>query len=183
MLVVWVLVSVGFAAILWSSLRDDTTSSDGIRGGELDPVEQASRDVQPERLAWTRAFERFDGTDGTLADYGEKPIVVNFWASTCVPCVAEMPEFEEVHQMMKNDVVFIGFNVSDRIEDGRRLADQTGVTYDLARDPDGSILGSFGGVAMPTTVLIDEDGDVAYRRSGQISATQLTDLINEELLS
>ncbi|MDZ7734431.1 MAG: cytochrome c biogenesis protein CcdA [Acidimicrobiia bacterium] len=74
-------------------------------------------------------FVYFDGEEGRLTDFaGHKQIVVNFFASWCGPCVDEMPEFQEVSQEVGDEVTFLGLAVNDRIEDSRRIVEQTGVT-------------------------------------------------------
>ncbi|MGH9185655.1 MAG: TlpA family protein disulfide reductase [Acidimicrobiales bacterium] len=129
------------------------------------------------------SFEMLDGTMGSLADYRGTPLVLNFFASWCVPCLAEMPGFERVHQDLDGAVAFLGMNLQDGVEDGRRVVEQTGVTYDIARDPDGSIFQAFGAVAMPTTVFIDADGRVVDLHSGEIAAGGLAERIADVLLS
>lgn len=129
------------------------------------------------------SFEMLDGSTGTLADYRGRPLVVNFFASWCTPCLAEMPGFERVHRDLDGKVAFLGVNLQDRPEDGRRVVEQTGVTYDIARDPDGSIFQSFEAFAMPTTVFIDAQGDVVDLQSGEISAGALAERIEDVLLS
>ena len=128
-------------------------------------------------------FERFDGSQGTLADYAGTPLVVNFFASWCAPCRQEMPDFEEVHQALGDDVAFLGFNVGDTREDGQRLVEETGITWDLARDPDQGILAEFGGLAMPTTVLINADGRVVDVHGGILAKSSLEEKIRTELLT
>ncbi|MBA2338594.1 MAG: TlpA family protein disulfide reductase, partial [Acidimicrobiia bacterium] len=108
--------------------------------------------------------------------------VLNFWASWCPPCLAEMPDFEEVHQQLKGEVAFLGLNLQDDLAAAQRLADQTGVTYPLAADPEGAIFRRFGGIAMPTTVLIDADGEVVEVHAGVIFADDLAELIGGTLL-
>lgn len=107
--------------------------------------------------------------------------MVNFWASWCPSCAAEMPAFEQVHQRFDETVEFLGVNHSDRRSSAEELADSTGVTYRLAEDPDGELFAAFGGTGMPTTAFIDADGGVAEVVVGQISAEQLTSLIQEHL--
>lgn len=120
-----------------------------------------------------RTFERFDGTTGSLADYRGRPVVVNFWSSTCVPCLTEMPAFEEVHGELGDDVAFLGLNVADGPDRGRRMAERTGVTYDLARDPSGAIAVDLGSTTLPTTAIIDADGTVVDVHVGAMDAGEL----------
>ena len=81
-------------------------------------------------------FERFDGTEATFADYLGTPLVVNFFASWCAPCVREMPDLRRPSTSeMGDQVAFLGMNNQDRAADGEAIAEKTGVTYDLAHDP------------------------------------------------
>jgi cytochrome c biogenesis protein CcmG, thiol:disulfide interchange protein DsbE len=128
-------------------------------------------------------FEYFDGTEGTLADFAGRPLVVNFWASWCPACVAEMPDFEEIHARLGQEVAFLGLNMQETSEaDARELVERTGVSYPLGRDPEGAIFTRFGGIAMPTTVFLDERGVVVSTHSGVLFADQLEALVRAELL-
>jgi cytochrome c biogenesis protein CcmG, thiol:disulfide interchange protein DsbE len=129
-------------------------------------------------------FEYVDGTVGNLSDFAGTPVVVNFWASWCPACVAEMPDFEEVHAALGDEVVFLGLNMQETDPAAaERLVAATGVSYQLGVDPDGSIFNRFGGIAMPTTVFIGADGAVVTTHSGVIFADDLDVLIRSELLS
>lgn len=125
-------------------------------------------------------FSYFDGTPGTLADFAGRPLVVNFFASWCPPCVAEMPDFQAVFEDVGAEVPFLGFNVLDDPADADALVQLTGVRYALARDDTQGIFTAFRGFAMPTTVLIAADGTIATRWAGPLSADQLRELIAEE---
>jgi cytochrome c biogenesis protein CcmG/thiol:disulfide interchange protein DsbE len=123
------------------------------------------------------AMTDFDGETFQLADYEGKPLVVNFWASWCPNCVAEMPDFERVHRATAGEIEFLGINQSDARAPALQLARETGVTYRLAADPQGEIFQSFGGVGMPTTVFIDSAGNVVDVVVGQLSKDTLTEHI------
>lgn len=131
----------------------------------------------------TATFAYFDGSGGALSDFAGKPLVVNFWASWCPACVAEMPDFEEVHTRLGDEVAFLGLNMQETdAAAARDLVERTGITYPLGSDPDGAIFSLFGGIAMPTTVLLDEQGVVAATHPGALFADQLEVLIRTELL-
>lgn len=147
-------------------------------GGRDSPDLGAGRDAVP-----AASFEMIDGRTGSFVDYRGTPVVVNFFASWCAPCLAELPGFERVHQDLGGEVAFLGVNLQDRREDGLAVIDQTGVTYDIARDPDGSLFQAFGAFAMPTTVFVDAGGNVVDLHSGEISAGDLAERIDRLLLS
>ncbi|MGH9186859.1 MAG: TlpA family protein disulfide reductase [Acidimicrobiales bacterium] len=129
------------------------------------------------------SFELLDGGTASFADYEGTPLVVNFFASWCVPCITEMPAFERVHQEYGERVAFLGLAVNDTVEDAREIVDQTGVTWDLGRDPQGELLRELGGIGMPTTALLDRDGDVVEAKTGELSEGELTELIEDHFFS
>jgi cytochrome c biogenesis protein CcmG, thiol:disulfide interchange protein DsbE len=128
-----------------------------------------------------REFETFEGEVTSLPQMAGEPIVVNFWASWCAPCIAEMPDFETVHQDLQGQVRFLGLNTQDDRASADDLVEQTGVTYDLALDTDGDLFRDFEVFAMPSTYFVNEDGIIVHRHSGLATEDQLRDLIDEHL--
>ena len=118
-------------------------------------------------------------TPGSLADFAGRPLVVNFWASWCPPCVREMPEIEAVYQLLQSQVAFLGINVTDEREDALELMGQTGVSYLQATDPDGAIQLRLGAVIMPTTLFVSPKGEVLDRWSGILDESSLHSKIEE----
>ncbi|MCP3857516.1 MAG: TlpA family protein disulfide reductase [Actinomycetia bacterium] len=163
-------------SILWP---DDGTDEAATAGnGGLGNALANRRDIGDPVTA--EDFEMFDGSTATFADFEGKPLVVNFFASWCGPCRAEMPDFQAVHEDMGEDVTFIGFAFQDREEDARALIDKTGVTYALATDP-GQFQASFGGIALPTTAFVDENGRIIDVHSGPLDQDGLKESIAEHL--
>jgi len=125
----------------------------------------------------------FDGTEGTLADLRGTPVILNFWASWCPACVAEMPGFQAIHEQLGDRVTIVGLAVQDTREASLALVERTGVSYALADDPDGALLQTFGGIAMPTTVFINAEGNVVDTFSGFLSEELLNERIQTLVLS
>jgi thiol-disulfide isomerase/thioredoxin len=130
------------------------------------------------------SFTRFDGSGGTLAQYRGKPVVVNFFSSTCVPCQAEMPALEQVHRQVGDDITFLGLDVQDTVEGGKAFVDTVGITWELGRDPDASILqGVMHGTALPTTVILDSEGRIVFSHLGKLDQPEeLTKVLQEHHL-
>lgn len=127
-------------------------------------------------------FTEFDGEEVALSSLRGTPVVVNFFSSTCVPCITEMPDFEEVHRQLGDQVTFLGLAVADRKDEAQELVETTKVTYRTAQDRDASVMTSLGGgTRLPGTVLLDADGNVVARHLGQLSADELRELIADEL--
>ena len=126
-------------------------------------------------------FALVDGGTASIGDFAGQPVVVNFWASWCAPCIREMPTFEDVHQELGDEVVFVGLNVNDRERDALRLIDETGVTYLMGVDPAGDLPEAFGGIGMPTTAFVTADGMIAHVHTGELDRAGLTQSIEEHL--
>lgn len=127
-------------------------------------------------------FTTFEGEEVPMASLRGRPVLVNFFASTCVPCVTEMPAFEEVHQQLGDQVTFLGLAAAgDRPEDALALVERTGVTYRTARDVDASVITAFGGTVLPTTALLDADGALVEVHTGTLDADSLRSLLADEL--
>ena len=131
----------------------------------------------------TTEFVLFDsGQRATLADFAGTPLVVNLWATWCPNCISEMPDFEQVHQTLGDQVTFIGINVEDDRAKAEELREATGVTYTIASDDEGRFAGLLGAFAMPATAFIIANGQLAEVWIGQLTVDKLTTLIDEHLL-
>lgn len=115
-------------------------------------------------------FERFKG----------KPLVVNFWASWCTFCIAEMPDFQTVYSGVNDRVEFLGVNVQDGTDISAEFKNKTGVTYPQVSDPDAAVFEGFGkGLGMPTTVFVDAQGRVLERFAGPLTESELRERIQK----
>ena len=127
---------------------------------------------------------RLEYLDGGVQQLSEvagtgTPVVLNFWSSTCVPCLKEMPAIEQVRAEFEDQVTILGVDVTDTEDAGNEMVAKTGVQYRNARDPRAEIFAVFGGIALPRTVLIGADGVVLATHSGELTAEELTDLLTE----
>jgi cytochrome c biogenesis protein CcmG/thiol:disulfide interchange protein DsbE len=123
------------------------------------------------RQASSFTLTLFDGTVIRLEDFRGKAVLINFWASWCVPCRAEAPALESAWQRYKNrDVVFLGVNIQDREEDARAFMKEFGITYLNGRDESGKIAIDYGVWGIPETFFIDPQGRITYKHAGEVKA-------------
>jgi len=125
------------------------------------------------------SYPLLDGGSSSLRAHAGKPMLVNFFAKSCGPCVSEMPALEQIHREFGDRVVFVGIDTQEKADAGREIVAQTGVTYEVGNDPAGTFIVGFGGLGLPTTVLVAADGTVADKHIGALSATQLRSMINK----
>ena len=115
---------------------------------------------------------------------GDKPIVLNYWASNCPPCSAEMPEFQKVYEAFKGRVVFFGLDVGRFAgfggpEDSKRELRRLGVTYPAAPVPDIDTVRRLRVLGLPSTDFITPDGRVHRNWTGVLNESRLTELVED----
>ena len=109
----------------------------------------------------------FSGGTLRLRGLMGKPVVLNFWASWCVPCRAEMPLLVRLHKSYgPRGMVFVGVDVEDYEHDARLFASQYHVDYSLVRSPDERVMRAYAIQGLPSTVFIGADGVVVEKYTG-----------------
>lgn len=133
----------------------------------------AADDLAAGKVVAAPAFslERLD-EDGALsiADLRGKAVVVNFWASWCVPCRDEAPVLQQTYERYRDDgLVVVGVDVNDFRADARRFMQKFGLTYPVVYDGKGSTIGKWGVRGFPETFFVDRSGRlVGERISGAV---------------
>ena len=115
-----------------------------------------------------------DGNPIRLADLRGRPVIVNFWASWCGPCVEEFPLLNEAAQRHADDgLVVIGIVWADRTAAARDFMVRNGATWAAAMDPGEQVARDYGILGPPETYFIGRDGIIRGRHIGQITAASL----------
>jgi len=114
-----------------------------------------------------------------LASLKGKAVVVNFWASWCVPCVDEAPVMEQAWQTYQSkNVVFVGVIYQDTQQNALGFVQQYNVTYPVGPDPNGDISIAYGVTGVPETVFINPKGIIQSKFGGQEDQDTLDASIN-----
>jgi thiol-disulfide isomerase/thioredoxin len=157
---------------VWLSAGDESSANDD--GAEPGSYQLTPAGELPASTADVTLAALDGGPDRKLGELlGTKPVVINFYASWCGPCVSEMPGFERVHQDVGDRVTIIGIAYQDSDEDARATVARTGVTYPTFGDSGQDAVTYFGGVNMPTSVFIDRRGKVVDVRSRALDEGEL----------
>ena len=120
-----------------------------------------------------------DGKAHRLADYRGRAVLVNFWATWCVPCREEMPSFERLRASLEGRAVVLAVNLAEPEPRIRRFLDTVTVRYPVLLDRDGATARAWQARVLPATYVIGPDGAIRYRHLGELdwSSPEVRELI------
>jgi len=129
----------------------------------------------------TVGYVNYETPDRLLAGHAGRPLVINFFASWCAPCRAELPDLAAAHAKWGDQVDFVGVDFQEVSEaSAAQLLFETGITYAIMEDPDGALLRQLGTLpTMPTTIFVTADSEILERHHGLILSGQLDERIAE----
>ncbi len=169
-----------------AATRDDNTGT-----GTVDDVTlTSSNDLVPSigtnakvtgRSLPTVNVETVNGDAFTTADLVGRPLIINFWYSTCAPCKKELPAFAQAHAKFGDRVRFVGIDSLPPSAQEEAFARDKGVQYELLYDTDGKLSSAIGVAAWPQTLFINAQGTIV-EQTGELTADKLEELIRTKLL-
>jgi cytochrome c biogenesis protein CcmG, thiol:disulfide interchange protein DsbE len=138
----------------------------------------------PRAETWV-ASARSSLADGRVAvvELRGTPVVLNFWASWCIPCKREAPRLNASATAHRGEVLFLGVDVKDFSSDARRFLRKHEVNYPSVRDGGGGVYTDYGLTGLPETYFLDRRGHIAAHALGEISRDELEDGIQTALRS
>lgn len=160
------------------SSRDENVSAGSARDSAADAASAGSASRDDAVLAPDITVTAADGRAVQLSSLRGRPLVLNFWASTCPPCRSEMPAFQEAFEQQGADgiqfamVDVIGFN-GETEQRAREFLAQQGFTFPAYFDTEGQGTYEYGLSSIPRTFFIDAEGYVVATASGAIDAATL----------
>jgi cytochrome c biogenesis protein CcmG/thiol:disulfide interchange protein DsbE len=120
-----------------------------------------------------------DGNPVDLADYRGRPVIVNFWASWCAPCVEEIPELQAaLAEHADTGLAIIGIVYNDRSDAASEFMARMGGGWPSVMDPGGEVARDYAIYGPPESFFVDRDGVIRGRQIGQLSAADLERQLN-----
>jgi peroxiredoxin len=123
------------------------------------------------------------GDTVSLTDYRGQPVLINFWASWCPSCTAELPEYETVYQQQSqagHKFAVLAVNLQESTETVTAFAQGLGLTYPVLIDREGQVtIKDYQIVGMPGSILVDAQGLIVYRHVGPLSGDLLAEKLAE----
>ncbi|MFD1031616.1 TlpA family protein disulfide reductase [Metaplanococcus flavidus] len=119
-------------------------------------------------------LQTLDGEEASLSDFRGKPVFVNFWATWCPPCRAEMPDMEKLYGNMDIEVLAVNLTDTEKSEgDVASFVEETALTFPILMDTEGELSSAYNVKAYPTSYLIDGDGMISFIAYGAMNYNQM----------
>jgi peroxiredoxin len=103
-----------------------------------------------------------------LSDLKGKKVMLNFWATWCPPCKAEMPAMEEFHKEAGDEVVILAVNIDPHL-DVKAFVDENGITFPIPLDTEDKVNETYQVLSIPTTYFIDTKGNIGNKFIGAMN--------------
>lgn len=170
------LVGVGLAALLLFGfgLGDRLLGGwrTGLEGGAVQSpaLDQPAPDFVLETLA---------GGQVRLSDLRGQPVLINFWATWCGPCVLEMPLIEKFSRQYPEEFKVLAVNAGEGRAAIQPFVDELGLTFDILLDPENRLQSLYRLRGYPTSFIVDADGVIRVHQIGPFSEAQLEEYLHQ----
>ena len=155
---------------------------------EAEPIKKASETVPNEGLEQGNTPPDFElttlsGDEVRLSDLKGKKVILNFWASWCGPCKAEMPHMQNYYEKNKDsdnvEILAVNMTTQERrgMEGIENFVASHELTFPIPLDQEGSVIDTYSVMTIPTTYMIGTDGTVAHKIVGPMDEKMLEDYI------
>ena len=184
-LIVIVIGMLGWAIFDFVSSSDDTAVEEDAMSGnsitspsteesEEDVVESDETGLEKGKMAPDFEVTTLDGEQAKLSDYRGERIMLNFWATWCPPCRAEMPDMQKLYE--EEDVVILAVNMTNSESSEEEVAefvDDFGLTFPIPMDQEGNLMETYQISAYPTSYMIDSNGRIQFVSLGAMNHEQM----------
>lgn len=141
---------------------------------------QALSDVE---LATDFSLPSLTGETVSLASLHGKFVLVNFWATWCIPCRKEMPYLQELSEKHGEQLVVLGVNMREDIDRVQPFVDKMALTFPILLKPTDELLIEHNVRGLPVSFVVDPDGAVIYRRAGEILPNEFDPWLAENMIA
>jgi peroxiredoxin len=171
------LILIGVGALMGVLMAVLTiTGSDSVRSVTSQSVENAPTPapdvVRVGQPAPGFTLETLSGEEASLVDFRGSVVAVNFWATWCGPCRAEMPALQAASDEF-DELVILGVNTGESRSRVAGFMEELGLTFPALLDTNEDVADLYGVRAMPTTVWVDPDGIVRFEHFGPLTENQI----------
>lgn len=138
------------------------------------PTRQAQQSLPAMKQAPNFTLPSLEGKQVSLSDYSGQVVLVNAWATWCPPCTAEMPEINDFYEAHRQDgFVVLAVNSREETETVETFIQEYGFSFPVLLDSTGAVMEKYQVRGLPTTFIIDRDGQIQRQHVGAVTGQQL----------
>lgn len=143
-------------------------------------VDNKGHGLEPGQLAPDFVMKYGDGKKVKLSDLRGQPVMLNFWATWCAPCKAEMPEIVNAYEAQKDSgLVVLGVNAEETAQQASEFMQEYNMQFPVVLDSRGDLQQLYMVRGLPTSIFIDRDGKIAVRWAGLLNQDLLDEYLTE----
>ncbi|TQR17614.1 redoxin domain-containing protein [Psychrobacillus soli] len=182
LLIVGCLVAIATISFVRNNI-DETEAFAGEQMGTDMAANPANEGIGHGDRAPNFTLTTLDGEEVTLSDYQGKKVVLNFWATWCPPCKAEMPHMQNYYEDMaeQENVEILAVNLTSSdvgIEKVELFKEDYGLSFPIPLDEEGDVGKTYQAITIPTTYMIDTTGTIQNKIVGPMDEQMLTDYVS-----
>ena len=168
---------ISVAALVGCSCEDEDIPTSPHTQSSQTQSSNGGDEIKDYPSAHNFKFKDINGNELRLTDLAKKPIVLNFWSTTCPPCIAEMPTFELLHRKYGDKVNFVMLNIDKDINDAIEFFGSTNQPYSLPVYHDflGTGTQFYNITTIPKTFFISRNGKIISSLDSKVTSRTLED--------
>jgi cytochrome c biogenesis protein CcmG/thiol:disulfide interchange protein DsbE len=147
-------------------------NSDVLTRQPAKPIAAGARKPAPQFSGTTLA-----GADVSLHQYTGRPVVINFFASWCVPCQEEAPGLTKLAQRFGTKVQMLGISIDSKQPGAMRFVDRYHWSWPIVFEPNDDLAYRYGLIGKPSTIVVDQQGRIAWEHQGKIGSGRVADVL------
>jgi peroxiredoxin len=174
-----------FGVSIYTVLNYNKSNGEAAKINISSSVQNSSDITAKEKLATSIKVKAADfklqdlnGKEVSLSDFKGKKVLLNFWATWCPPCKAEMPDIEKLYQETKNsDFVILAVNLGEDKQTVKSFMDKNKYDFRILLDSDKDVAIKYNIVSIPTSFFIDEKGTIILKKIGPMNIDEMKSYI------
>ena len=171
------LFAAAFAVSMITGCGGNESADKGTTANAQPAAEQGKGSGLRGEAAPTFTLKNLAGEDVAVEAKG-KPYIINFWATWCPPCQAEIPDLAAFYAANGNKADFYAVNLQEEAQPVQKFMTERKAELPVVLDTNGDAANLYGVRAIPTTVVVNAEGKVVYRKTGGVTKEELEDVIN-----
>ncbi len=176
MVIAGVFIGIGGGIVILTSLGLIFNPEILGQGSDLLPQKVGP---QVGKIAPNFSLENLDGNEIELLNGSQQPILINFWATWCPPCVAEMATIQQYYVESGRSFRVLAVNADEPPKDVQRFANEHGLSFDILLDPGGHVQELYRLRGYPTSFILDGDGVIMREHVGLLTESKLRNYLSE----